>query len=511
MEYKEFKAHFPVKHSQELENYVVNTVMLDSRYLFFNQRRGIQMAYCTHCQKNHVPEVKLKHKQISGATCPHCKSLCGVRASWISRKYMHDKGVFVWYEKSVLDPQAITAQVIHVYWEYSEDFKNVQRGIHCSDEYLFSAGSSAYFSYREQQKTTYSAFDRHFGGWSRWQRFISSENITKAVADTPFQYSTWEHYTRYQNQDYTSDMTEFFDLAARYPCVEYLTKTGFSSFVWAKLYKNHTWGAINWRGNSLSKVLRLSKSELKEVKRLGVEITPHQLRFYQTSRKAGGKLSISDAVVLAGVAEGYYEGIFSSFVKIASEEAVMKYILKQIRNGHYKTVTSMVSDWRDYRNECEQLRIDITVERYLFPNNLRVAHMNTSKKIKFKNDPKIELKIKKRLKSLSEFRFEQGDFILRPAISAEELFEEGALLGNCIGGYSKNYADGVTDLFLIRLATEPNTPYFAMEVSGGKVRQCRGFGNCEASPEVRKFVDAFVKEKLSKKMKKSKNPQGVAV
>lgn len=508
MDYKDFKEHFPAEHSPALEDYVLNTVMLDSRYLFFNQRKGIQTAYCTHCKKTHVPDVKLKHKQLNRVTCPHCQSSCSVRASWISRKYMYDKGVFVWYEKSAINPQAITAQIIDVYWHYGEDFMNVKRGLHCSYKYLFTPGQSYYFAYERRQKAVTSAFDRHFAGFSRFNRFMSTDNIAQAVTGTPFQYSTWEQYTKYKNPDYTSDMIEFFDLAARYSCIEYLTKSGFGQFVWAKLYKDNTWGAINWRGETLAKVLRLSKAELKEVQNLGIEINPRQLRYYQTTKKAGRKLSIGDAIILADVKEGYYEEIFKSFVKLSDEDTVLKYMLKQIRNGHYKTVTSMVSDWRDYRNECDQLRIDITQERYLFPNNLRVAHMNTSKKIKFKNDPKIERKIKKRLKSLNNYRFEQGDFILRPAKSAEELFEEGALLGNCIGGYSKNYADGLTDLFLIRLATDPRTPYFAMEVSGGKVRQCRGTGNCEAPPEVKKFVDAFVKDKLSKK---SKKPQGVAV
>ncbi|AIQ63298.1 hypothetical protein PSTEL_09565 [Paenibacillus stellifer] len=511
MEYQEFKTHLPAAHSQELQDYVTDTVMLDSRYLFFNQKRGIQTAYCTHCGKTHVPDSMLKHKQLVRATCPHCKSVCRVQAAWMGRSYMRDRAVFVWYERSLVDPQAITAQVISAHWDYSGDFRQVKKELSCSHEYLFAPRKSLYFGYQRKRLSAYSAFDRHFSGFCNYPRFMSKENIERAVTGTPFQYSTWEKYTRYKNSEYVSDMTEFFDLAARYPCIEYLTKGGFGQFIWAKLYKHNTWGAISWNAGTLPKVLRLSKAELREARALGVEITPKQLRFYQIQRKAGRKVSLSEAVILADISEGYYEGFYQSFVKLADEQTVLRYMLKQIRNGHYKTVTSMLTDWKDYRDECKQLRMNIREERYLFPNDLRKAHAETSKKIKFKRDKKLDNKIKSRLPELNKFRYENGVFLIRPAASSEELFDEGALQKICIGGYTGNYATGKTDLFFIRQKSEPEKPFYAVEISGGVIRQCRGRGNCEATPEVQAFVESFKERFLNKTSKSKTKTQGVAV
>ena len=115
MKYNEFKTHFPQKISADLEKYVTDTVLLESRYLFIKTVAKEQFAYCTHCNKRHHTTKRLKHKQMDRAVCPHCRSKCQVRAAGISRKYMRDNAVLIWYEKSVKDPQAITARIMWVY------------------------------------------------------------------------------------------------------------------------------------------------------------------------------------------------------------------------------------------------------------------------------------------------------------------------------------------------------------------------------------------------------------
>lgn len=230
------------------------------------------------------------------------------------------------------------------------------------------------------------------------------------------------------------------------------------------------------------------------------------MRFYQLQRKAGRKITISEAVILSEVSDGYYEGIFNSFVNSSDETTVLRYIMKQIRNDHFSTATSMLTDWRDYREECKQLRMDFNKEQYMYPSNLRAAHAETSKKVKYKHDKKMDQRIRKRVPDLEEtYGFESADLILRPAQSSEELFNEGAYQSICIGGYTDRYATGTIDLFFIRRKKELDKPFYAVEIVDGVVRQCRGKGNCSATKEVEAFMESFKRERLSKKRNSNKS------
>lgn len=516
MDYQEFSSHFPKMISKSLVQYVTDTVLKNSRYLFFKTEKGIQVAYCTHCNRQHCPKEKLKHKQTDKVKCPHCRSLCKVRAAGISRKYMKDRAVLVWYEKSVLNPKAITARVISVYRDYSGEFKNVETMYNCSDMYLFEPGSSTYYLNRRQKAASiYSAFDRYFGGYGTWPKYRSDNNIRKAVKGTPFQYSTWEHYTRFDNPRYVSDMVEFFDLAARYPCVEYLTKAGFEKFVWAKLYKHPTYGAINWRGKTVLKVLRLSKAELKDLRTSGLEISPLKLRSYQTAKAKGYPVSIQEAFLLADIHGGMSKTYYKEAIKLAPETSVIKFLLKQLKKEHFSEVYDVLRDWDDYRKQCKQLQMSLKEERYLFPNDLHTAHLKLTKRIKIKEDKVINDKISLRLPELNKYEFEYAGLFIRPACSSIELFEEGKCLNHCVGQYAEQYAKGESDLFFIRKVEEPDKPYYTMEVQKGKVLQCRGFENGKMTPEVKEFVDKFVSTKFQKKrrtrVKNNEIRQGAAV
>lgn len=114
-------------------------------------------------------------------------------------------------------------------------------------------------------------------------------------------------------------------------------------------------------------------------------------------------------------------------------------------------------------------------------------------------DETLNIKIAERLKVLKKFRFEDSGFILRPAVSSIELFDEGKALEHCVGGYAKNYAEGRTYLFVLRRASEPDIPFYTMEISGQEIRHVRGKKNCSPDEDVKAFIETFKAAKLSKK------------
>lgn len=509
MNFSEFKEHFPKKISKAIVRYVTDTVLRNSRYLFIQSVVNVQFAHCTHCNQRHRPDIKLKHKQKELAICPHCKSKCFVRAAGISRKFMEDRAVFVWYEKSLLNSKAITARVISVYRDYSGDFKDVQTVYSASHMYLFEPGQSYYFWGLAPCKSVYSAFDRYYGGFSRVSRYMSLSNIRNAVKGTPFQYSTWEQYTKFKNPKYVSDMTKFFDLAARYPCIEYLTKSGFQEMVWAKLYNEPTHGAINWNGKTMEKVTRLSKNELREIRESGLTFTPHQLFFYQQQRKKGMSFSLSESYVLADVSEGFASDYYKIALTLAPEHTILKYLLKQFNKGNFLSITYLIIDWRDYRKQCQELGINLREEKNLFPNDLYAIHQKLALRIKKINDRSLNNRIRARLSELEKYKFEWNGLFIKPAESSNELLEEGKALEHCVSNYASDYSTGKTIIFLIRRTDEPDKPFYTMESDGSNIVQCRGFKNCAMAPEVRQFVNQFINKKLLTKKRSRIDVTGI--
>jgi len=50
---------------------------------------------------------------------------------------------------------------------------------------------------------------------------------------------------------------------------------------------------------------------------------------------------------------------------------------------------------------------------------------------------------------------------------------------------------GETAIFFVRKLEEPDKPYYTLEWKDHKVVQCRGFHNCDMTPEVKAFTEIF--------------------
>ncbi|MGG4397219.1 PcfJ domain-containing protein [Paenibacillus thiaminolyticus] len=488
-----FFTHFPTDISDEIRNYITDVVLSESRYLFTHREGSKQYAFCTHCKQEHRSSG-LRHGKIS--QCPHCGTVAHVKASGRGRKNLIDNVYLLWYEKSVVDPAVIIARGFYVSRDYTKDYRKTETEIQPIALYLFEWGKGGqmarrcYWSRSSKWEIPKKVFSEARRSMSHTPSYYCIESIQKAVEGTPFQYCTWESY------DY-EDRVKVFDFAAKYPCMEYLTKLGMRPVVHAKLEGAPTYGAINWRGKTLEKVLRLTKSEAKEWVKQSFKNGLLSLRAYQKFKKLGFGLNFEQAHIVCNLAVGTE---IKALERYATPEAIVKYVLKQANRRdtarYYHGAGSILRDWRDYLVECRELGMDLNNEGVLFPNNLHAAHQKTSAKIKFKRDEALDKQIRERAKKLKKFEFECNGLFLRPAASNKELFQEGKELEHCVGSYARRYASGGTNIFFVRKTEEPSKPFYTMEVSGGMVVQCRGYKNCSMTPEIREFVDQFISKKL---------------
>jgi hypothetical protein len=94
--------------------------------------------------------------------------------------------------------------------------------------------------------------------------------------------------------------------------------------------------------------------------------------------------------------------------------------------------------------------------------------------------------------------------LIRPAKDSIELLEEGKKLSHCVGTYSNKYAEGKTNIFVIRKIDEVDKPFYTLEFFNDSIIQVRGNRNCSPTKEVEAFVEAFKEAKLKNKKTKVK-------
>lgn len=518
-EFKGYLKHFPKGISKTIESYANEEVFKYSRYIFTRRKGKQQYGYCTHCRKE-FETTGLRHNQ--GIQCPKCKSSCTVKASGIRRESMVDEAYFVYYEKSIKNPGAIVARGFLAVRDYRGDYTKVKTKYLTITFYVFEMGNSVMlrrYGYYSKAGTMESfglkKCSTVFSPTIMSPKVIvvcSHESIKEAVKDTPFRYSTWESYDDW-------DMVKFFSLYSMYQCIEYLTKIGLKNLVETKLYGEKTYSAINWRATTLLDVLRLSKDDLAKIKGSKNYIDPLFLRLFQISKKDGSNLTIAE------IDEIKNEGLNFEYLQIVIKYASLRQIRNYI-NRQYKGVekgsnqrcgafiplihskSQILSTWKDYIADCVALDMNLSDERILFPKDLFKAHQDATKRVKSEENKLMDENIKARLADLNYYCFEYRGLFIRPAMSTKELIEEGKALGICVGNYANQYmtrySKGKIILLLIRKLSEPEIPFYTMELRKGEIIQTQGKQHRLPTKEVSKFIEAFKAEKLQRKKSNSR-------
>jgi hypothetical protein len=146
--------------------------------------------------------------------------------------------------------------------------------------------------------------------------------------------------------------------------------------------------------------------------------------------------------------------------------------------------------------------MDLKSDHVLFPKSVYSIHQHMIEQAKIKVDAKLNAQIAGRLEDLTKrYYLEFAGLIIRPAKDTLELIREGEALHHCVGSYGRSYAEGKTVILLVRKASEPDKPYYTIEVRPGDKAafQVQGKYHKEPGPDVAELMTAFTKEKLVSK------------
>ena len=248
-------------------------------------------------------------------------------------------------------------------------------------------------------------------------------------------------------------------------------------------------GLYNFKVARPCDILGLTKEEYNHFK--SEEWSPEQTLLYRN--KLRGKVKLSDTGVVFSFDRYGIERLIDRpnlpYIK------VLKYIAKQ-RDKNSGNLHIDIGYYLDYIKMADENGEDVTSFTVLFPQDLRHQHDYEVKRKKYKESKALKRGFADRYKFLNTYTFTDNvlGLTIRPCKSEKELHDEGAILHHCVGTYANRHAKGETDIFFIRKVTEPDTPYYTLELNereraDGKfcVIQNRGLRNCARTTEITEF------------------------
>ena len=490
-----------------LINYIRREVLPKDRVIIY--KKGNVNGICTVCGTQ-VRAMGRRFKQSAYATCPNCGARvpcvledgCSFAANYIENIVAVQKGTD---GKTVFFRQWLLRRDHTARWEHIEDF--LQETV----RYAIRGNKTAKWQ-KQGKESYYMRTERYeLDEWARWSDnriydggyYFYTGGIEEALSGTAMQYADLEGYL--EERGHNKNPIYFLEYHAKYPVIEFLWKAGYRNIVHNRIFgmDRENRNAILWERKKLRdcfkfplRILKLMPPEewkLDDVQRAnylwknyGERITDAEMRMALQSRT--DVQNLTGAMPYAGIGK------------------ILKYIQKQTEKrkeekGHTTyTLEGIIRAYRDYLRECEQLHFDLHDREILFPQDLVAAHDRTMEQVEFEKNKADQEKFQKAVEKLEKFAWSEGEFFIRPAREQMELTAEGKDLHHCVGGYIRDMAEGETAIFFLRKVSEPDKPFYTLELQKKRVIQCRTEHNAsyDRNPDVKNFVDMWM-EKVVKK------------
>lgn len=187
-----------------------------------------------------------------------------------------------------------------------------------------------------------------------------------------------------------------------------------------------------------------------------------------------------------------------------SVEQMMNYIERQRKESYKgKNARQVISQYEDYMNMCQKLQKDITDEMVYRPRELRRRHDEAVAEIELRQAKLKADEYSRRFPGAEDvmreikhrYDYENDEYMIYVPQRLVEIVAEGRALHHCAGS-SDRYFDRImqreTYICLLRKKSEPERPYYTIEVEpGGTIRQHRGY--LDEEPEI-ELVKPFLRE-----------------
>ena len=491
-----------------IERFIDNHVLSESRYIYYEKRGRVMHGYCTHCKQSFDTDKYPKGTFINKTwKCPLCGTKVTVK-SFARSAVVRDEGSF-----QVVD--RVTGGLMISWWRVGRRYERdrvEKRGY----EQAAYPKRRVYLGYGGLRRV-YHWDDRctSLGHQMRWYDDSDSDrvvyrsrvfpgNLKHLLADTPWRYTALYEMAR---SGELFDASVWLTRARNEPVFEKCVKIGLTRLASDGMRTDLWRYPLRGAGNlPVHKALEITRSDLRELQKcnggseqallvkrmrgLGRSVTAEDMRLLKRAEISCGTIAEFD---------------YGQLLSCVSLYRMAKYASAQRKLYPIKCLfcDPIVSDWRDYLNECAKLGYDLTSNSVVMPANLHEAHTRTSKLIRQKRNAELDAKISARLEKLSAlYAWQGGGYLVRMAKSTGELIAEGAKQSICVGNYADRYADGADTILFVRKTETPDEPFVTAEVVeseyGVRVVQVRAYRNSVPDEDTMKFWDAYKRKVLDK-------------
>lgn len=267
---------------------------------------------------------------------------------------------------------------------------------------------------------------------------------------------------------------------------------------------------INWKEKRPAKMLGLTGEEFRFCRQF--KWTTEELQFYRLCREKGIRLRLPEDLEDCKAARLHW-----CRRMVEEEKAPLLRTVRYLKKQHQKDKRADGSILEDYWRTARGEGYDINDEHVLYPKDLMKAHDKVlaerrareaaqRAKERAEKNKILQDAFADRLKTLEPLAWQQGKILIRPCAVPEELDQEHKALIHCVDTYKEKHAGGKTAIFFLRRASEPDKPWYTLELKldDFTVIQNRGKCNCDRTEEVEAFEKAWLEHIRPMKQQKKK-------
>lgn len=232
---------------------------------------------------------------------------------------------------------------------------------------------------------------------------------------------------------------------------------------------------FDWSRDNYLDAFGLSKTEMRAWRESGAEL--EAIAWYRKLRRAGLSESFETIKYLDEMCQ--YTFPMQDFVRLCCRARVKPARLAAYLSQGQKAIPeNEIQTYKDYLDMAKALGWDMKNDTVKLPKNLHRRHDEAVIEINIKlANEGIKLADDSIIKRRAKYNFEMGDYLIRCAVSANEIIREGKTLQHCVGGYAQRHMSGALTICFLRRRDAPHKSLYTIEMQGNRLMQIHGFKN----------------------------------
>lgn len=523
------KAHTPELPEAELLEEADRFYFLRKHYLYYKKRGSHAQIACSKC--GGVTEARWRagmsyesqferrtEEPREGKTghCPMCGELGEYKCQGKVKVY-HDKTVYVFLGNRYKE-NGLVMRYIELSKKWVLEICPGEKGDEMHGAYEELSGVEIARAYFEEGKQMQMDFHKHnpYSGSDFWDdcNLYGMHHIS--VGDGPVLHQTYEEMENTMFQ--YSGLKEYMaavrnanpvDYLERYrelPQLEMIVKLGLIEV--AKKLVESKWNIQDLclpQATRIDTFLRIRKDKVKLITKEKGDLT--MLKILQAEKRLEQNWSEEQVRALTEI-QADYTKLYTAVQLMTVQKAlnrIQKYAGCEFGTGCSRASARLkhtAEIYFDYLSMRQTLGYDLDNTVYQQPRDLEEAHNvmvaeSTSAEVdKRLHEVSINYPdIKKKYRALrTRYYYEDDDFVIRPARSAEEIVMEGRILHHCVGGnnYLSKHNTGESTILMLRFKDRESEPYITVEIKEEKIVQW--YGAHDKKPDeknMQKWLNAY--------------------